>query len=217
MKVLITLGPTQEPIDGIRYITTASSGKMGAALAAETLKRGHRATIIAGPVNTILPRDAHVLPVRTAAEMIQTALKELEKGYDVLIASAAVADYTPAKKAEGKIKSGKKDLSIGLKPTQKLTHEARKKFPNLFIAAFKAEHSVPYDELIKRAGNKLRKEDLDLIAANDIGLYMFGSDENEVTLINRTGVVARTKKESKERIAKKIWDIIENQLAAKAK
>jgi phosphopantothenoylcysteine decarboxylase/phosphopantothenate--cysteine ligase len=211
VKVLITLGPTQEPIDSIRYVTTASSGKMGAALAAETIRRGHQATIISGPVNIILPRDAHVLPVRTAAEMTQTALKELEKGYDILIASAAVADYTPAKKISGKIKSGKSSLKIDLKPTQKLTHEARKKFPNLFIAAFKAEHSVPYEELVKSAENKLRKEDLDLIAANDIGLYKFGSDENEVTLISRKGIIARTKKESKEKTAKNIWDVIEKE------
>ncbi len=211
MKVLITLGPTQEPIDSVRYITTASSGKMGAALAAETLRRGHQATIIAGPVNIGLPKDAHVLPVRTAAEMTKAALKELEKGYDILISTAAIADYTPAKKVTGKIRSGKKGLKIGLAKTPKLTWEARKKFPGLFIAAFKAEHSTPYEELIERAQNKLRKEDLDLIAANDINLHKFGSDENEVTLINRTGIVARTKKESKEKIAKKIWDIIEKE------
>ncbi len=209
--MLITLGPTQEPIDCVRCITTGSSGKMGAALAEEAIRRGHKTTIVAGPVNIPLPHDARVLTVRTAADMTQTTLKELEKGCDVLISSAAIADYTPAKKEPGKIRSGQKNLIIELAPTQKLTREARRKFPDLYIAAFKAEHSVTDKELIKRAEDKLRKESLDLIAANDIGLHKFGSDENAVTLINKTGIVARTGKEPKEKIAKRIWDVIEKE------
>ena len=209
--MLITLGPTQEPIDSIRYITTGSSGKMGAALAEEAIRRGHKTTIVAGPVNISLPPDARVLTVKTAAEMTQITLKELKKGCDILISSAAIADYTPAKKARGKIKSGQKNLKIELVPTHKLTREARKKFPHLYIAAFKAEHSVADKELIKSAEDKLHKESLNLIAANDIGLYKFGSDDNAVTLINKTGIIARTGKESKKKIAEKVWDIIEKE------
>ena len=209
MKALITLGPTQEPIDNVRYITTGSSGKMGGALAFEGLKRGHAITIVAGPVNIELPKDALLLRVRTAAEMTQTTLKELEKGFDLLISSAAIADYTPAKKTEGKIKSGKTDLKIELIPTLKLTNEARKMYPKLRIMAFKAEHAVSQQELISCAQNKLTKENLDLIAANDIGENVFGSDLSEVTVLDRDGILCRSGKESKEKIAKKIWDIIE--------
>jgi phosphopantothenoylcysteine decarboxylase/phosphopantothenate--cysteine ligase len=211
LKVLITLGPTQEPIDSIRYITTGSSGKMGCALASEGLKRGHAVTLVAGPVNIELPKDAAVLRVRTAAEMTDTSLKELGKGFDLLISAAAIADYTPAKKTGGKIKSGKKDLKIELLSTLKLTNEARKRFPKLRIMAFKAEYCVSQKELIKCAENKLIKENLDLIAANDIGENAFGSDVTEVTVLNREGILCRSGKETKEKIAKRIWDIIEKE------
>jgi phosphopantothenoylcysteine decarboxylase/phosphopantothenate--cysteine ligase len=209
VNVVITLGPTQEPIDSIRYITTGSSGKMGCALAKEAVRRGHKVTIVAGPIGIDLPDKTNNIRVRSASEMTEKTLAELEKGADILISSAAIADYTPAKREEGKIKSGIKGLRIDLMPTKKLTHEARKRFPELYIAAFKAEHSIPYEELIRRAENKLKKEDLDLIAANDIGENAFGSDMSEVTVLDRSGIVRRTGKETKERIAKKILDIIE--------
>jgi phosphopantothenoylcysteine decarboxylase / phosphopantothenate---cysteine ligase len=211
VKVLITLGPTQEPIDSVRYITTGSSGKMGCALASEGLKRGHSVTVVAGPVNIKLPEEAVILRVRTAAEMTKTTINELKKGFDLLISSAAIADYTPAKKTEGKIRSGKKDLKIELAPTLKLTNEARKEFPKLRIMAFKAEHGVSDEELIKCARNKLEKENLDFIAANDIGKNVFGSEATEVTLLGRNGIILRSGKETKENIAKKIWEIIEKE------
>ncbi|MFZ2456316.1 MAG: phosphopantothenoylcysteine decarboxylase [Candidatus Altiarchaeia archaeon] len=211
MKVLITLGPTQEPIDSVRYITTGSSGKMGCALATEALKRGHAVTVVAGPVSIELPKDARIIPVRTAAEMTQKTLKELEKGFDLLISTAAIADYTPAKKTEGKIKSGRKDLKLELVPTLKLTNEARMRYPKLRIMAFKAEHAVSHLELIKCAGEKLAKENLDLIAANDIEKNACGSDANQVTILDRRGMLYRSAKESKEKIAERIWDIIEKE------
>jgi phosphopantothenoylcysteine decarboxylase/phosphopantothenate--cysteine ligase len=184
---------------------------MGCALASEALNRGHTVTIVAGPVNVELPKDAAVLHARTAAEMTETSLKELGKGFDLLISTAAIADYTPAKKAEGKIRSGKNELNVALVPTLKLTKEARARYPNLRIMAFKAEHSVSLHELIKRAGDKLKKENLDLIAANDIGENVFGSSVSDVTVLNRDGIVCRSGKETKEKIAKKIWDIIEKE------
>jgi phosphopantothenoylcysteine decarboxylase / phosphopantothenate---cysteine ligase len=211
VKVLITLGPTQEPLDSIRYITTASSGKMGAALALEALRRKHSVSIVSGPVALELPAKARVLNSVTAAEMTEKTLIELEKGYDILISSAALADYTPAEKARGKIKSGSKDLSIKLKPTLKLTAQARKKFPDLYIVAFKAEYALPESELIESATNKLKRECLDLICANDIEENRFGSDTSEITIIGKNGIISRTGKGSKEKIAEKIWDIIEKE------
>ena len=113
MKVLITLGPTQEPIDEVRYITNASSGKMGAALAREAINRGHKTTIVAGPVAIELPMNAKIIRVRTAKEMTDESLKELEHGYDVLVSTAAIADYSP-EFCSGKIKSGGGDLTLTL-------------------------------------------------------------------------------------------------------
>jgi phosphopantothenoylcysteine decarboxylase/phosphopantothenate--cysteine ligase len=210
MKVLITLGPTQEPIDDVRYITTGSSGKMGAALANEALSRGHEVTIVAGPVSVELPDEARILRVRTAEEMTETALKELKKKYDVFISTAAVADYTPSKKQAGKIRSGKEPLTLELKPTKKLTHEAKKKFPDLYVVAFKAEYGVGEKELLKRAAAKLEKEGLDLICANDIEIDRFGSDESRITILDPKGNEKALPRDAKKKLAARIWDVIES-------
>lgn len=184
---------------------------MGRSLASEALKRGHFVTIVAGPVGIKLPREAKTLRVRTAKEMTDATLKELAGGYDVLISTAAIADYTPTKKPPGKIKSGIEGLAIELSCTRKLTYEARKSFPDLFIAAFKAECSVDRETLLSSARRKLEKEGLNLIAANDIGEYGFGSDVTDVTLINKKGAIAGPFKGSKDAIAKKIWEAIEKE------
>jgi len=211
MNVAITLGPTREPIDAIRYITTASSGKMGYALAKEAIKRGHSVTIITGPVNISLPEKASVIAVQTASEMTQKTLETLKKGFDILISTAAIADYTPAETAKEKIKSGKTGLKIDLTPTKKLTAEARKKFPGLYIVAFKAEHKVSCEDLIWSARAKLIKERLNLVCANDVGVDVFGSDTTQVSIINAQGIIEKTDRETKERIAEKIWDVIEKE------
>jgi phosphopantothenoylcysteine decarboxylase/phosphopantothenate--cysteine ligase len=211
MKILVTLGPTHEPVDEVRYITTASSGKMGRALAIEGLKRKHKMTIVSGPVGITLPEKASVITVRTAAEMIDKTLSELAKGYDVFISAAAIADYSPAAQSKGKIGSGKKDLVIKLKNNPKLTLEARKRFPSLYIVAFKAEYDVAEKELMEKASTKLKREDLDLICANDIGTNRFGSDESELIVMGRGRVRKRLKKDSKENLAKNIWDLIEEE------
>ncbi len=209
MKVLITLGPTQEPVDEVRYITTGSSGKMGAALAAEGLRRKHQVTVISGPVDVVLPEKIKVIKVRTAEEMISETLKELGKGYDIFISAAAIADYTPFKPVKGKIGSGLKDFSIKLKNNPKLTHEAKKRFPGLYVVAFKAEYGLSEKELIKRASSKLQREGLDLICANDIGINGFGSDSTRIIIIDADRVKAKLPLASKRKQARKIWDHIE--------
>ncbi|MBN2250755.1 MAG: phosphopantothenoylcysteine synthase [Candidatus Altiarchaeota archaeon] len=208
MKVLITLGPTQEPIDSVRYVTTGSSGKMGAALAEEALSRGHDVTLIAGPVHIELPEDARIYRVRTAAEMTSTTLKELEDGFNVFICTAAIADYSPVK-AEGKMVSGLPDLRIELKANPKLTREARKKFPDLHIVGFKAEWEATEEELAEKALAKLRGEDLDMVAANDIEANRFGSDYTEIILVDREGNRIKIARDAKENVAKKMWDEME--------
>lgn len=209
MKVLITLGPTQEPIDDVRYVTTGASGKMGAALAKEALSRGHKVTIVAGPVSIELPCDAKILRVRTAKEMTSAALKELARGYDIFISAAAISDYTPAVKRKGKIKSGKGPLTIELAPTKKLTQDARKRFPSLYIVAFKAEYGVGEKELLKRAETKLQKEGLDLACANDIKKNGFGSDVNRITIIDKKCKITHLPENTKDVAAKGIWNEIE--------
>lgn len=207
MKVLITLGPTREPIDEIRFITNASSGKMGSMLAKEAISRGYETTIVSGPVNISLPDKAKILPVRTAGEMIETSLNELRSSYDIFISTAAIADYSPEFR-EGKIKSGTRDIRIKLMPNPKLTRLARENFPNLFIVAFKAEYNVSADKLAESAHLKLKREDLNLVIANDIKKCGFGSDMIEVYLVNKEGRVTYMPLNSKDNIAEGVWDFI---------
>ncbi len=211
MRFLITAGPTQEPIDDVRYITNPSSGKMGVALAEEALGRGHSVTLVCGPINVDTPDDAVVFRVRTADEMIDKTL-EIASEHDVLISAAAIADYRPKKK-DGKIKSGK-PLVIKLTPTRKLTRLARSMFPKLFVVAFKAEHGVSGGNLVDIARKKLLEENLDLIIANDVSKGVFGSDENEVHIVGKTDVL-RIRRMSKKKIAGEVIKTIEERLGAK--
>jgi phosphopantothenoylcysteine decarboxylase/phosphopantothenate--cysteine ligase len=208
MKVLITLGPTQEPIDSVRYITNASSGKMGSALAKESIVRGYETTIVSGPITLKLPDGARILPVRTAGEMIETGLDELRKGYDIFISTAAIADYSPELN-DGKIRSGIDNLEIRLVPNPKLTMLARKNFPGLFIVAFKAEYGVSENELRSAARLKLENEGLDMVIANDIMERVFGSDTSDVHVAIRGGKITHLPLNSKETIARGIWGIID--------
>ncbi len=206
MKVLITLGPTQEPIDRVRYITNSSSGKMGLALAIESLGRGHETTVICGPIHLSIPGGIKVYRIRTASEMIDLALKELDN-YDVFICAAAIADYTPAAFQDSKIKSGGK-LTLKLKQTPKLTRLAKQKLPDTFVVGFKAEYNISEDELVEIAYSKLKKENLNLVVANDIQRNEFGSDTSEVWVVDPDKKVVHIPKDSKEKIAKEIWEII---------
>ncbi len=204
MKVLITAGPTQEPIDDVRYITNASSGRMGIALAQEALRRGYELVIVHGPIAINLP-DCKKVRVRTAQEMIDATLKEL-KDCDIMISTAAISDYSP-KKIKGKIKSGQK-LSLDLSPTPKLIDKAKKEFPDLFVVAFKAEHNLRRDELKAVAQNFLKRKGLDLVVANDIEKDVFGAVETDVVIA--TGEVVRELgRKPKPEVARYIWDEIE--------
>ena len=205
MKVLITAGPTQEPIDDIRYITNASSGKFGAALAIEGMARGHQVTLIHGPVQIPLP-DCKKIPFRTAKEMHDILINELKRSYDIFIATAAVSDFSPEKVC-GKIKSGK-CLSIILNPTPKIIDEARKAFPDLFIIGFKAEYGLSKEELRAVAKNFLKEKKLDLVVANDIEKNQFGAEETEVFVASKDAVKDFGKK-SKSELAGLIWAEIE--------
>jgi len=182
MDAVITLGPTQEPIDDVRFITNASSGRMGAALVEEGLRRGHRITVVCGPVYIRLPLKARTFRVRTAVEMTDTTLGLLA-GKDLLISAAAIADYTPEKKISGKIRSGGR-LTLRLKPTRKLVREAREMFPELFIVGFKAEHGAGRKGLVDSARKTLEQAKLDLIVANDLARDIVNSDETEAFIVD---------------------------------
>ncbi len=206
MRVLITMGPTREPIDSVRFISNASSGKMGLALAEEGRKRGHEVTAVSGPVDVEIPEGIKVIDVKTAEEMVNSTLEELKGGYDVIISAAAIADYSPEFR-QGKMDSSK-EVMLRLKPTPKLTRLAREKFPGPFIVAFKAEVNVPQEELLERARKKLSSEKLNLVVANDIGKNIFGSEKTEVWILDGKDV-KHVPPADKKSIAGEIWNAIE--------
>ena len=178
-KVLITGGSTAESLDPIRILTNRASGKTGRELALEAYRSGADVTLV--------HRDRLGLAgirevfAESAAEMTEAVLSELEQGYDVLISSAAIADYT-AEPSPEKIKSGG-EFVLKLKPTRKLIKECREKYPELVIIGFKAETGVEREELLKRAAATLNGTKLDMIAANDVGKGGMGTDENELYLL----------------------------------
>ncbi len=184
-RFLITSGPTQEPIDNVRFLTNRSSGKMGAALAQAALWMGADVTLISGPSNSSLPRNAKVVRVRTAQEMLQAALAEAG-GADVIIGAAAVADYRPSNPFHGKLRRTAEMMALELVPNPDVLAEivAHSK-PGALKVGFAAE---PNDGL-DYARQKLARKGLDAIALNDISRADIGFDasQNEITLLLKSG------------------------------
>jgi len=186
---------------------------MGAALAEEAIKRGIETTIVCGPTQEKTPENAKTIRIETAKEMRETVLRGLsEKKYGIFISAAAVSDYTP-EKTNGKISSGEK-LTIKLKPTEKIVDLVKEKHQDLFVVGFKAEYNIGDEKLVERAKKKMFDAKLDLIVANDVSKNVYASDENQVHVINKKGVVTKTKRLSKRKIAETIWDIIIRSLAS---
>ena len=184
--VVITAGATQEEIDPVRYITNHSSGKMGYALAKEARNAGARVTLISGKTNLTKPYGVDVVNVTSAADMAKSVIDNFEKA-DVVIMSAAVADYTPIEKAEQKIKKTDGDLSIVLKRTQDilLTIGQKKREDQIVIGfAMETEH------LLENAAKKLQEKNANYIIANSIREpgAGFGVDTNIVKIISPTSV-----------------------------
>ncbi len=182
MKLLITVGPTREPIDPVRFLSNRSSGKMGFALAEAAAARGHRVTLISGPVALQTPKAVRVVRVVTAAEML-TAVKLQLKKCDALIMAAAVADWTPARIAKRKMKKGgAQRLTLVLKPTADILKTiAPLKGKKIFVGFAAETHNVTAE-----AKRKLREKNLDLIIANDVTApgAGFEIETNRVTIID---------------------------------
>ena len=182
-RVLVTGGPTSEPIDPIRILTNRSSGRTGIELAKEAYKQGAEVTLVHSKELNIM--GINELDVETADEMIDACMNELGKGYDVLISSAAIADFS-VEPADVKISSGG-DLHLHFTPTRKLIEVARNEFPELVIVGFKAETNVSEEELIRRARAKMERYNLEMVVANDIAKGGIGTAENDVFIL-RNGV-----------------------------
>ncbi len=207
-KIIITSGSTAESLDPIRILTNRASGKTGRELALEAYRNGADVTLVHR--DKLGFAGIREIFAESAADMTDAVLSELEKGYDVLISSAAIADYTVNPSPE-KIKSGG-ELTLKLNPTRKLIKECRQRYPDLVIIGFKAETGIEKDELLRRAASALKTSKLDLIAANDVAKGGMGTEENELYLLgrekNEPGHVSGNKRKLAAFILEEVADLL---------
>jgi phosphopantothenoylcysteine decarboxylase/phosphopantothenate--cysteine ligase len=201
--VLITAGPTQEPLDPVRYLSNRSSGKMGYALAEAAAERGARVILVSGPVTLAAPARVELIPVRTAVEMRQAVMDHLEQA-TMVIKAAAVADYHRANPPLQKVKKTAARLSLELDPTPDILAEVGRKKGDRLLVGFAAET----ENLIEEARRKMQSKNCDMVVANLVSQQGIGfeSDENEVTLVLRTGETIPVERASKSIIAHRIFD-----------
>ncbi|HLW36270.1 MAG TPA: phosphopantothenoylcysteine decarboxylase [Chthoniobacterales bacterium] len=203
MRFLITAGPTREPIDPVRYLSNRSSGKMGYAIAEAAIEAGHEVILISGPVNVARPRGAAVVPVSTSEEMFDAVVQHTGN-CDILVMSAAVADYKPAKVSRTKIKKREADLSLELKPTRDILSSLPKNRRYL-VVGFAAET----DDIEANARKKLHAKNCDIVVANDARTAM-ESDENEVTVLFSDDQKKKISRALKKIVARELVKIFEN-------
>ena len=213
-QILITGGPTQEPIDPVRFITNRSSGKMGVALAKMARRRGAEVILITGPGSLPPPRrDIQWVPVRSAEEMREAVFGHLE-GSSVVIKSAAVSDYRPKAASEKKIKKGSSEYILALERTKDILEELGKKKGKRILVGFAAET----EDLMANAKKKLLEKNLDLIVANDVSKpgAGFGVDTNQVKVLYPSGQVKDLPLMTKEEVAQFILDDVARLLKQKS-
>ena len=208
-KVLVTAGPTREAIDPVRFITNHSTGKMGYAIAKAAMLRGADVTLVTGPVNIKAPNFVKVVPITSAQDMFE-AVKDNYAEQDIIIKSAAVADYTPEHVATEKVKKKDGDMAIPLKRTQDILGflgENRKE--GQFLCGF----SMETENMLENSKAKLEKKKVDMIAANNLKEdgAGFGTSTNVVTLITKDEVIELPLM-SKEEVAHNILDEIKSRM-----
>jgi phosphopantothenoylcysteine decarboxylase / phosphopantothenate---cysteine ligase len=203
-RVVVTAGPTREPIDPVRYISNRSSGRMGYALAAAASRRGAAVTLVSGPTVLTPPPAAAFVPVQTAEEMREAVLHHAE-GAAIVIKAAAVADYRVRQAAAQKIK-GKRDLTLDLVPNPDILAEVAARATGAFIVGFAAETN----DVVAHARAKLEAKGVDLLVANDVSRRDIGFDaeDNEVLLIDRWGGSRPLPRMPKSAVADAILDEI---------
>jgi phosphopantothenoylcysteine decarboxylase/phosphopantothenate--cysteine ligase len=201
--VLITAGPTQEPLDPVRYISNRSSGKMGYALAEAAAARGARVILVSGPVHLPEPPNVTVVRVKTAREMFKAVMDHLPEA-SIIVKSAAVADYQMGEIPKQKVKKTATRFSIELEPTLDILAEAGRRKGDRLLIGFAAETQ----NLLEEARRKLASKNCDMVVANLVSQEGIGfeSDQNEVTLVLRSGEAIPLQRAEKREIAEQIFD-----------
>lgn len=198
MRVLITAGPTREPLDPVRFLSNRSTGEMGFALARAALRRNHRALLVLGPVEGQPPVGAEVYGVETARQMLDAVLDFLPWA-DAILCAAAVADYRPAKESAAKLKRGSlRTLELVENPDIAAAVGERKGERPLVVFALETEDGVA------RAAEKLQRKNADLCVLN--GPAAIGADRAEFTLVRRHGEPLAMGELTKDELADRIFD-----------
>lgn len=207
-KVLITAGPTMEAIDPVRFISNHSTGKMGYALAKIAMERGAEVTLVTGKTYIEKPDFVKIIDVKSAKEMFDAVDKEFDS-QDIVIMSAAVADYRPKTVADEKIKKNDGETAIELERTDDILGTMSKRKKNQFLCGF----SMETEHMLENSKNKLKKKNLDMICANNLKVEGagFGTDTNVVTLITENES-RQLPIMSKEQVANEILTEINNRI-----
>ena len=195
-KILVTAGPTQEPIDPVRYITNHSTGKMGYAIAKVCMQRGAEVTLVSGPVNILAPPFVLVVPVITAEDMFCEVTKRASE-QDIIIKAAAVADYCPKYVSAEKVKKKDGELSLEMKHSQDiLAYLGEHKKQEQFLCGF----SMETENMLENSRKKLEKKNLDMIVANNLKVEGagFAGDTNVVTMITENEEISLGKMSKEE-------------------
>lgn len=204
-KILVTAGPTQEAIDPVRYITNHSTGKMGYAIARAAARRGAEVTLVSGPVNLSLPLGVKVVPVVSARDMFE-AVTAVSAEQDVIIKSAAVADYRPPHVGTEKTKKKDGEMCIGLERTDDiLAWLGAHRRDGQVLCGF----SMETRNMLENSRAKLEKKNIDMIVANNLKVAGagFGTDTNVVTILTRAGA-EELEMMSKDEVAHRLLDRI---------
>jgi len=199
----VSAGPTREHIDPVRFISNPSSGKMGYAIARAAEYRGGDVMLVSGPTNLPNPVNMEVIRVQSAREMAQAMFDQMDSA-DIVIKTAAVADYRPRDASDHKIKKGDDEKSLSLVKNSDILRELGKRKTSQILVGFAAETR----ELEKHASQKLEKKNLDMIAGNLVGdpSSGFGTDTNLVTLFYRDGTKESLPSMEKDAVAHILLD-----------
>ncbi len=208
-RVVITAGPTREPLDPVRYLSNYSSGKMGYALAQAAIEAGARVVLISGPTFLQPPERVELVPVVTAAQMYAASLSHAQ-GCDLFIGAAAVADFRPAEVAEQKIKKGAEgQMTLTLIKNPDIVAAVAQLHPKPFTLGFAAES----EKLLEHARAKFERKQLDAVVANDISEQGIGfdSDDNAAILID-SGQSITLERQSKKQLARRLIQLLSERL-----
>ena len=205
MKIVVTAGPTREPLDPVRFLSNRSSGKMGYALAEAALESGHEVTLISGPTALSAPEKARLIRITTADELHDAVHAQIG-ACDVLVMCAAVSDYKPVTCAPQKMEKQTGEFSLRLTPTRDILASLPHEHRSFFVVGFAAETH----EMEASARRKLFAKHCDMIVANDVSGADAGmeSDENAVTIFFREGETKAISRAPKKNIARELMKII---------